>query len=97
MHVVSLTSGERQRHVCFSLKPPCFLSLMPFRIHFHATMGEPLSSVGVVGIPWPVMHIQDLIGLGHGAKQGVVAAGALLFLLEAGRGSLLSPGVSTAA
>ena len=46
----------------------------------HTVLDEGVGTVGVVDIAGPMMHIEHLVGLGDGAKQGVVAARTFLFL-----------------
>ena len=48
----------------------------------HTVLDEGVGTVGVVDIAGPMMHIEHLVSLGDGAKQGVVAARTFLFLVE---------------
>ena len=56
-------------------------SLPPMR-ETVSVLDEGVGTVGVVDIAGPMMHIEHLVGLGDGAKQGVVAARTFLFLVE---------------
>ena len=40
----------------------------------HTVLNEGIGSVGVVDIPRAMVNIEDLVGLGDGAKEGIVAA-----------------------
>ena len=56
------------------------------RAHNVQTLAdEGIGPIGVVDIPGAVVHIEDRVGLRHGAKQRVVAARPLLFLVETHR------------
>ena len=48
----------------------------------HTALNEGIGSVGVVDIPRAMVNIEDLVGLGDGAKEGIVAAGAFFLLVE---------------
>ena len=59
----------------------------------HAMVDEGVGPVGVVDVPGTMVDVEDLVGLGDGAKEGVVAARALLFLVEAYCGAFgMTPG-----
>ena len=54
------------------------------RAHVADTVAdEGVGPVGVVYVSRTMVNVEDLVGLGDGAKEGVVAARALLFLVEA--------------
>ena len=59
----------------------------------HAVVDEGVGPVGVVDVPGTMVDVEDLVGLGDGAKEGVVAACAFLFLVEADGGAFgMTPG-----
>ena len=62
------------------------------RAHVADTVAdEGVGPVGVVYVSRTMVNIEDLVGLGDGAKEGVVAARALLFLVETHCGSFGMP------
>ena len=65
-----------------------------YRVHTRQTVAdEVVGPIGVVDVTGPVVNIKDLVCLGNGTKQRVIAARTLLFLVEAHRRSLgVAPG-----
>ena len=72
------------------------LSLCPRQALAHrayTALDEGVGAVGVVDVSGPMVHVEHLVGLGDGAKQRVVAARALLRLVEPHRGAFgMTPG-----
>ena len=48
----------------------------------HTVLDEGVGAVGVVDVSGSMVHVEHLVGLGNGAKQGVVAARPFLVLVE---------------
>ena len=53
----------------------------------HTAFDEGVGAVGIMDVSGPMVHVEHLVGLGDGAEQRVVAARALLRLVESHGGA----------